>query len=568
MKIHPILFTLLVLITSCQKKPSAWKGTTLTQNREHLTVTELLEGTAQSLLDMSYFTKPDWSKKAKYNFSGSLFFQDTELTFPKEKAYYAGENIFPTLQLDFIAYQGELIPSVRKKISTKQESSSLWDVVVGTGKTWQEDKDGDWSRASFPLTLTDRYVGQARNCVATFIYQSDSVSPICLQCSQETADINDRQLGNISGILPIVFQPQQFADSTQIINKNNQLTSERIPVFPLTDIDKKGDIADYFEEMIYTNAPTSLGAVLLDNKLYLHPPKTRHGLYPYPNDMRHGLYSVTKSMAGALALMYFAERYDESIFDAQITDYVPALANHEGWQGVTFGHTLNMVTGTVGSDRLEHFFVPVLSADRAEEAIHNIATLGDAPEAPGQKFNYASANSFVLSYALQQYVMEKEGGNINYWDLVHQNVLVPIGAENFSLLYTRDNKSQAIPVLALGALPTIDEAAKIARLFANMGSHNGQQLLNPTKVKEVFGQSDWKGHSTNRDYRGDNYQHAFWSKTIKKGSCTLKATYMLGFGANYIVFLPSGAIIFRFLDEGDLNIDELIQYVENVSSSC
>ena len=43
---------------------------------------------------------------------------------------------------------------------------------------------------------------------------------------------------------------------------------------------------------------------------------------------------------------------------------------------------------------------------------------------------------------------------------------------------------------------------------------------------------------------------------------------MLGFGENYVVFLPSGIILFRFLDEHDLDIDKLIKRVENIESSC
>lgn len=73
-----------------------------------------------------------------------------------------------------------------------------------------------------------------------------------------------------------------------------------------------------------------------------------------PYDMRHGVYSVSKSMIGALALFYLEKRYDEAVFEAFITDYVPALANHPAWQGVTFSHTLNMATGTEGSEAAEH----------------------------------------------------------------------------------------------------------------------------------------------------------------------------------------------------------------------
>ncbi|WP_299754812.1 serine hydrolase [uncultured Pontibacter sp.] len=518
---------------------------------------------------MSYFAKPEWSTPATTPFSGTIILQETELSYPKEKAYYPGENIFPELQLDFISHHGELILRRKDKISTKQQSKSYWDVIVGTGKVWQEKEDGAWSRGSFPLTLTDRWVGQARNCVATFVYKKDAVSNVCLQCSQETADIDDKQLGNLSGLLPAEFKAKQFIDSVELIRQHAQAASRKLPVRPLSEIDSRQKVAGYFNKMIATNAPTSMGAVWMNDTLYVHPPKTRHGLYPYPDEMRHGLYSVTKSMAGALALMYFEERYQGKVFNALLTDYVPALKNHAGWQGVTFSHTLNMVTGTVGGEGPEQLFLPLIAAETAEQAIQNIASLGDAPESPGQKFNYASTNLFVLSYALQQYVEEKESRKLNYWDLVQENVLEPIGAANFSLLHTIEaNEAQAIPILAFGALPTIDEAAKIALLFANGGSHEGKQLLNKKRVAEAFAKTEWTGYSTNHDFRGANYQHSFWSKEIDTGKCKTRVTYMLGFGENYVVFLPSNAIIFRFLDEHDLDIDELINEVENLKSSC
>lgn len=569
MKKVPIFILLLVLVVSCHNKPSQWYGPILTQPRDYLTVEELLESKAQPLIDMSYFSKPQWANDIKNSFSGTIILREARLNYPKEKEYYPGENIFPKLELDFISHKGELIPLVKEKISTKNQRSSYWDVIVGTGELWYEEKDGEWNRASFPLTLTDRWIGTARNCVATFVYKPDSISNVYLQCSQETADIDDKGLANISGFLPASFQAKQFTDSTQIIEHHNLYESKRLQIRPLSEIDLNNDVADYFEKMIATNAPTSLGAVLMDNKLYLHPPKTRHGLYPYPNEMRHGLYSVTKSMAGALALMYFDERYEEDVFNELISDYVPALSDHEGWREITFSQTLNMVTGTDGGEDPERLLNTLIVAETAEEAINNIAKLGNLPEFPGQKFNYASTNLFVLSYALQKFIEKKEGKKVHYWDLIHENVLIPIGAEYFTVLHTIEkDENEAIPILAYGALPTIDEAAKIALLFANEGSFEEMQILSKERVKEVFGEADWKGYSTNNDFRGSNYQHAFWSKEIKTRNCTTKATYMLGFGENYVVFLPSKAIIFRFLDEHDLNIDQLIESVERLKTSC
>ncbi len=560
---------LIFLFFSCQSKPAQWKGPVLTQPRDQLTVDTLLAGKEQLLVDMSYFAAPTWAKEAKESFSGSLILEETELNYPKAKEHYDGENFLPKLELDFISHEGDLIPLVKERISTRDLSNGFWDVLLGAGKVWYEETDGEWNRASFPMNLTDRWIGTVRNCVATFVYKSDSVSNVCLQCSQETADIDDQGIANINGILLTSFVPRQYPDSIQIIERHQLFESKRLPIRPLSEIDLKNDVTDYFEKTKATNAPTSLGAVFLDGTIYLHPPKTRHGLYPYPNEMRHGLYSVTKSMAGALALMYFEERYGGEVFNARITDYVPALADHIGWKDVTFSHTLNMVTGTDGGEDAARLLNTLILAPTAEEAINNIATLVDLPAAPGQQFNYITTNLFVLSYALQKYVEEKEGTDVNYWDLVREYVLVPIGAEHFKVLHTlEENEKDAIPILGYGALPTIDEAVKIALLFANEGRHGGKQLLHKERTKEIFGETDWKGHSTNDDFRGSNYQHAFWSKKVKANGCKVRATYMLGFGENYVVFLPSGAIIFRFLDEHDLNIDKLIRAVENIRSSC
>lgn len=78
------------------------------------------------------------------------------------------------------------------------------------------------------------------------------------------------------------------------------------------------------------------------------------------------------------------------------------------------------------------------------------------------------------------------------------------------------DSTPAIPILAYGALPTIDEAAKIALLFANEGRFEGRQILSQEKVREVFGKAGATGHSTNNDYRGAAYRHGFWSKPVKR----------------------------------------------------
>ncbi len=561
---------LIFLLSSCSQEGLApWNGPELNQTRDQLTVQDLQQNRFLPLADMSNFAKPEWASEAVHRFSGTITIDDARMIFPKERDAYVGEDRFPAITMAFFTHEGNLIPVSRERIIVRQDDNDVyWDVILGAGEVWQEEGDGEWSRASFPLSLTDWYIGQVRNCVGTFVFQAEVMSNVYVQCSQETADLNDQQVGDIRTMLQVEYDPMIFDNADEVIQQHAQAKSNRLPVFPLSDIDTDNEIADYFNKSLSTNASTSLGAVLVNGELYLHPPNTRHGLYPYPNEMRHGVYSVTKSMAGALSLLYLAERYGEEIFDALITEYVPALADHPAWQGVTFGHTLNMATGTEGSERAEHLLNIIILAKTAEEAINNVATLGDYPEAPGEKFNYASTNIFVLSYALQSYVEEKEGPGVYYWDLVHENVLMPIGAEHLTVLHTLESDgSQGIPFLAYGAAPTLDEAAKIAMLFSNEGNFDGQHLLNQAKTQEALGRTDWAGYST--DERGVSYRHSFRSTSFRTSiRCPVEVSYMLGFGANHVLFLPSDVVVIRFMDEYDFEIDDLVRRVEGQIPIC
>jgi len=569
MKIYLIITYLALMLLSCGQNPALWEGPELTRSRDKLTVEQLLENTSLPLIDMSFFAKPKWAKPAVHHFSGAIYLEDTEMIFPIERAYYSGENIFPGITLEFISHKGELIPIRNKILVNEFQTNSLWNVLVGTGRIWQEEGDGDWSRASFPLTLTDSYIGQARNCVATFVFKKDTISNVFLQCSQETADLNDQQVGNMQVLLPAEYLSRAYTDSLSVIEKRNRLKSGMLPVYPLSSIDEDNEIADYFEKVLYTNAPTSLGAVIMDENIYLQPPITRHGPFPYPHEMRHSVYSVTKSLIGALTMFYLAERYGVEIFDALVVDYVPALADHPGWQGVTFSHTLNMVTGTEGGEDAAHLYEILVKARTAEESINNIASLGNDSADPGESFNYASTNLFVLSYAMQNYVEKEEGMGISYWNLLRENVLVPIGAEDFILRRTVEKDGSAgLPLLAYGAWPTLDETAKIALLFNQEGNYKGQQLLNREKCREAFGRTTWTGINTGNDYRGNHYRHTFWAKDLKANRCKVDITYMLGYGGNYIWFFPSGAIAIRFMDEYDLDFKNLVKAVEKISPSC
>ena len=173
-----------------------------------------------------------------------------------------------------------------------------------------------------------------------------------------------------------------------------------------------------------------------DGVLYMPPVETRAaGAYPYPERMRHGVFSVTKTLVMGLSMFYAAEKYGEQVFDSLITDYAPVLADHPGWRGVTFEHALGMATGTHAEDEGPEA-VPFILAKSAYEKLETIRALPDAPPAPGEVFDYASCHTFALSYALNQYVKSREGPQADYWQMVRDDVLHPLGIPHLPVTRT------------------------------------------------------------------------------------------------------------------------------------
>lgn len=556
----PVCFVLGAQFAGCSEPPEQWSGPALTSPQEQIPIKALRAGEPLPFIDMSFFARPAWGDPSPRDFARRLSFAASPMIYPIEQPHRPGDDVFPAFELDFLFTQGELRSASTDRIDTSQGSESAWDVFVGHGMTWSEPGDAEWSRAAFPINLTDRIVGSVRNCVATFAFNESGISNTQLQCSQETADQADGRIGNIRALV---------ATSFGAIDRDWPEMDERdgMPTRRLEEFDRTGEIARYFDRSLSTNASTSIGAVYFDGVLYVSKAKTRHGTYPYPDQMRHGVYSVSKSLTGSLAMFYLAERYGPDIFDEKIADHVPELAGRSEWSGVTFGHALNMATGTNGSDELDYLLHPVMLASSKQEAIGNIAKFGGTEHRPGTHFNYSTSNYFVLSLAIQNFVEEREGSEVLFWDLLKRDVLEPIGAGSLDVTFTRDPEPEhRIPVLGYGARPTLDEAARIARLIADEGEFAETQILNRQKVREALGRTPTRGLETWRD--GDRYHHGFWSRPIRTESCEINVVFMEGFGSNHIIFLPSGAIIFRFMDEFELDMETLVRAVEAQASSC
>ncbi|MEZ4316687.1 MAG: serine hydrolase domain-containing protein [Myxococcota bacterium] len=559
-----ILLVLALLVSGCAAGPTPWDGPRLADPRDALTVEDLLGGPLPPVLDTSYLARPAWAEGDGEPLAGVMDLDggELELDFARTRSRYPGEDRFPATSIALASDGGRLVT----RAVGERDPDSLWDVRVGTGAVWREAGDGGWNRGSFPIDLVDGVFNQVRNCVATFVYREGEASRAFVQCGQETADALDDQIGDLHGFVPVDAGLAPLWDAEAMVEAQRVSQASRIPVHPLSEWDRDGELAALFDRGRLTWAPTSVGAVYDGGVLYVHPAMTRQGPHPYPDEMHHGVFSVTKSLAGALAMFAFAARYGDGIFEARITDHVPALADRPEWQGVTFAHALDMATGTWGGEDAGLLFEPLVLAGSADEALANIAALGDAPEGAGEAFRYATTNTFVLSSALQHYVEEREGPGVRYWDLVRAEVLEPIGVYDLDLLTTHDDRPEdRIPLLGFGARPTLDQAARIARLLTNEGEHDGRQLLHRGRVREALGRTGWDGLRVDGRLR---YRHSFWSRTVRTGGCRTEVSFMQGHGGNHVLLLESGVVVFRFMDELDDDPAALARAAERVKPSC
>lgn len=572
-RIWIFLILLLALITGIGAFQGILKNNSIEPpqgTRDKLTADDLLNSVPNELIHNDYFMPIGNISPAAHQLCGVIHFSECEMNTSHNDTTWMGSGIriFPAFSLPVVSTSEHLIPLKRGIIYSGSIHNSYWNIIVSPGRVWQEPGDNGYSRASFPFVLTDNYVGQARNGIATFVFNDSGISSVAIQISQETAPIDSYTLANFTGMIPAQYTPETLSNVNEHILNFEEEQANMPSVYPWTELPSSYMTQSFFNGGLQPDT-VSMAALFIDGDLYIQPVHTRTGLYPYPVQMRHGVFSVTKSLGMGLAMFYAAERYGEDIFDELVTDYIPALSGHPGWQGVTFENVLSMVTGTQGSDQGDDI-IPFIIARSAEEKIAAINMLPDSSPLPGEEFHYASTHTFVLSYALNQYVKAKEGSDADYWELVRENVLKPLGIEQLPLTRTFEVEGNlGTPIMGWGSYPNVFEAAKIGRLLCDEGRYNGQQLLNRNKVQEALYRTSKTGFGAGTSYGcTQRYINSIWVAHIELTTCDIHAPSMRGHGGNHVIMLPSGVVAIRFSDANFNDIAHMVAVAEFYRSSC
>jgi CubicO group peptidase (beta-lactamase class C family) len=263
-----------------------------------------------------------------------------------------------------------------------------------------------------------------------------------------------------------------------------------------------------------------------------------------------------------LAMLRLAQKYGDGVFDLKIKDYVDIASDHDGWNNVTFGDTLNMATGIgdIEPRRVSSYVEEdssalagrIYEAQTTDEKLKLIAGFGNYPWGPGEVFRYRTTDTFVLAVAMDRFIKSKEGPSADLWSLITREVLQPIGITRMPVLRTKEsNHTRGIPKLEGGMLPNLDEVAKLVKLMRIGGRHQGEQILSATKLDEAFGKARPPGLPTGWLIDdGETYYHmSLWLHPFaaQKG-CLVRIPAMSGGGGTYVIIMPNGITAFRFVD--------------------
>ncbi|MCG6921908.1 MAG: hypothetical protein LJF15_12615 [Acidobacteria bacterium] len=539
--------------------------------RDLLTVDDLFGGAAPGVVHNSYFTPLGGVLPTSHRLCGTLHFAETPMatTHPDSGWMGSGQTLFPAFSLPVVTVDDWLIPLERDLILSGRGAGgsgrSLWNIIANPGHVWEEPGDGGLSRATLLLTFTDNYVGQARNALATFVFSESEVSSAAVQITQETAPNDEYLRTDFSALVPLTLESDCPAGAEGAIAAFGRERASRLPLRQWSDLPDAGSSYSVSRNG-FADTDVSALALLMDGQLYQQTVATRSGPHPWPQWMRHGVFSVTKTLGLGLSMFYLAHRYGDAIFEEQIVDYVPELADHPGWHGVTFHHALNMVTGTAGGER-GAAIGPFIQARSAASKIAAIHAYPDAPPAPGTEFTYYSTHSFVLSQAMNNYVRVREGPNADYWTMVSEDVLEPIGVPHLPLSRSFENDGRlGTPIMGWGSYPDVDAAAKVAQLLQDEGVFQRRQLLSRAKVREALRRAGRDDYPTGNS--AERYLHSVWTVRTDVGSCTIDVPTMSGDGGNHVMMLPSGLSVVRFMDADDYEVSYATRAAEMYRSSC
>jgi hypothetical protein len=480
---------------------------------------------------------------------------------------------FPAIRLTLYTLGDRLVPVERGTLVNEiasQGMPSYWSVIPESGRVWTEAADEGWHRAALPITLVNDTENAAHQGLLTFLYRDGAVSAVRLQFVQQTGPYLVKPHMAAAALAPARFTP--MAIPAEDANAAAREWAARLPVRPLSEL----------AESVGPGALDGLGGPLLpqwqvlvallhDDTLWSAGAETVAGPFPYPEGMRFGVRSVMKSVAAPLALLHLAEVYGPWVIDLPIGRYVSGL--DPKYDHIRFVDAANMATGFGGTGTLRtnpndlydgylggDYDAWYLAPSHAEKIAEIRRTLSPYPWEPGRVVRYRDQDYYLLGVALDHFLKSIRGNDADLWDMLAKEVFAPIGIARAPAIRTRETTGRGVIWANAGYYPTLDDVAKIARLYQRRGECNGQQLLHRGLVTDLLGgigalekNGDATRQVTTRP-TGPSYGFGFHYLPYRAStdSADLLVPSMQGSGENEVILAPNGWTSLRFANASGL----------------
>jgi hypothetical protein len=519
--------------------------------------------TIHAPLDLAEFAIPANALPPTHSFSGRLSFRtrpgrshSTLLHDRDGVVRDIGRTILglPPFDFEFVQSGDTVIPLRRGAIPGKHP---YWEYVIEPGRAWQEPGDQGLTRAAIPFALQERNANCLHYGALTFLFgDAGTISKVAFQVSGETCIYLKFDLW---GIAEGHYTPGSPPQAAAIAGAWADEVRSRLPLRPIEKLrdDYPGADPAAFgsTEEVATADMTAYGFVI-DGVHYASSCRMRHGLYPFCDVLDLPSYSVAKSIFAGVALMRLEQEFPGAVRE-KIADYVPECAREGGWDGVTFQDALDMATGRYRSPDLwadEHagYALELYLVETHARKVRHACTAFPRREAPGRRFVYQTADTYVLGTALNAFVKRRLGRAKDlYDDVMVADIWRPLRLSPVTELTRRTYDTVAQPFTGWGLVLHRDDIARLAVWIATGdGVIDGRQLLDRPMLDAALQRVPGDRGLVAIDAR-TRYQHGFYGHDIGPDiGCADPAwvTYLAGYGGIIVALLPNGTVYYYFSD--------------------
>ena len=283
-------------------------------------------------------------------------------------------------------------------------------------------------------------------------------------------------------------------------------------------------------------------------------------------------YSLAKSLVAGLGLMRLEKLYPGAR-NALVSDYVPAC-RQANWDGVTFGHLLDMTSGHYKSNKPhkdeDEYFWPFSQHREAAGKTEYACMAFDKKDEPGQTWVYRTSDTWILGMAMQAFWREKSGrAEAGFYTDLIVPLWQELGLQGLVEDTRRTMDSAKQPYSGWGLVFFRKDIAAIAHALAS-GDPRLVERLDPAMLSAALQQNP-ANRGKEAGGKSLRYKNGFWAWNAGDYLGCKKDAWlpvMSGYGGISVVMLPTGDVYYYFSDSGIFRYGEAIAEIHKVRPIC